>query len=121
MAKRLYAKILDYSSNMKSLVDIVFYYYCLKDVEKRHKKSFLMRVCEHFRASASYLLKYISLNSDSARLLKSFRCFERYWFHSYQMQADVSRLDVLDDEWKLKQIEKDPDLAATTRVDEYGV
>ena len=53
MAKRLDAKLFDDSSNMKNLADVVLSYDYLKDVEERHKKSSLMRVHEHFRASAS--------------------------------------------------------------------
>ncbi|KAK2715507.1 hypothetical protein QYM36_010197 [Artemia franciscana] len=132
MAKRLDAKLFDDLSNMEGLVDIVLSCDYLKDVKGRHKKSFLMRVCEHFRVLASYLLKYISLNSVSARLLKSFRCFhptERKTARSLKdigfivtkLQVGVSRSDVLDDEWKLQQLDKDPDLVATTRVDEYWV
>ncbi|KAK2707953.1 hypothetical protein QYM36_015587 [Artemia franciscana] len=127
IAKRLHAKLLDDLSNVKSLVDIVLSYDYLKYAEKRQKKSLLMRVREHFRASASYLLKYISSNSNSARLLKSLRCFrptERktarsskdIGFIATKLQVGVSRLDVLDDELKLMQLEKDPDLAATTSV-----
>ncbi|KAK2720817.1 hypothetical protein QYM36_004630 [Artemia franciscana] len=112
MAKRLDAKLFDDLSNMEGLADILLSYDYLKDVEERHKKSFLMSVF--------------------ARLLKSFRCFnptERKTARSSKdigliatkLRVGVSRTDVLDDEWNLQLLDKDPDLVAATRVDEYWI
>ncbi|KAK2720005.1 hypothetical protein QYM36_004047 [Artemia franciscana] len=97
---------------MEGLADILLSYDYLKDVEERHKKSFLMSVF--------------------ARFLKSFRCFnptERKTARSSKdiglmatkLRVGVSRTDILDKEWNLQLLDKDPDLVAATRVEEYWI
>ncbi|KAK2713317.1 hypothetical protein QYM36_009248 [Artemia franciscana] len=52
---------------------------------------------------------------------KTARSSKYIGFIATKLRVDTSRSDISDDEWKLKQLDKDPDLAATTRVDEYWV
>jgi len=115
-----------------SLADIVLSYDYVKDVEERRKKSPLMRLHENFRASTSFFLKDFTSNSDSAKPLKSFRyfhptekktlrCSKYVGFIAKKLRVAVSKLEVLDDELKLFQLEKDPDLTSTTKVYGYWV
>ena len=83
MAKRLDAKLFDDSSNMKILADVVLSYDYLKDVEERHKKSSLMRVHEHFRASASWKdVPNVTLKRRSQILQALSKQHSVPWLHS---------------------------------------
>ena len=103
MAKSLYPKLLDNSSNRKSLADILLSCNYLKDVEESHKKSFLMRV-QSLQSFSFLLAKRYLIEEQLCRTPES-RC------------CHLTARSLKDIEWKLVQLEKDPDLEATTRVE----
>lgn len=98
----------------------------LQAVTEKHRTVFCFQAQKHYAESVKHIIKKSSLSSP---LLKSFSCFhpnERVSTNSCHSIVEVARVmpwevptDILLDEWKLLQLERDEEGSQNKRVDLY--